>query len=201
MEKYWNTLPPSVGSVICKKGGYVHYTVEGYDGGSPRDSYYAHLRNSHGELEYYEFRGKVYTLVSGPPSTEQTQTNQKGTDMTTLYKITDEAITKELGETYCTTLAKDSAGNYVVEVKGHAGKVLSVRPEYLEEVVPYTVSVKFLAGNGQTYHYISQEGKVKVGDFVWVDSTSGLAVVNHVNTKSKQATKELTGRRVLTEEL
>lgn len=125
--------------------------------------------------------------------------------MTTLYKITDEAITKELGETYCTTLAKDSAGNYVVEVKGHAGKVLSVHPAHLEEVVPYTVGVKFIAGNGQTYHYISREGQVKKGDFVWINSTTGpavvTAVVTDVNTKSKQATKELTGRRILTEEL
>lgn len=200
MYKYWTTDPPQIGSLIYKQHGYIKYRVMDYQSTYTRVDTVI-LKDESGYTQSYYFVGKKYKLISSLRATEQTQTKQKGTDMTTLYKITDEAITKELGETYCTKLAKDSSGNYVVEVKGHAGKVLSVHPDHLEEVVPYTVGVKFLAGNGQTYHYISREGQVKKGDFVWIDSTSGLAVVTAVNTKSKQATKELTGRRILTEEL
>jgi len=107
-------------------------------------------------------------------------------DMTKLYEIKQEG--KET--LYGTKLAKNSAGQWVMEVKG-TGQVITADPNQVEEVLPYTIGVNF-ESKGQTYHYTSEAGVAEVGDLFVVDAPSGRAIVqvSGVDTKSKSATKE-----------
>ena len=91
---------------------------------------------------------------------------------------------------YGSKLAKDSAGNWVMEVKGQ-GQVVSVPAGSVEEVMPYTIGVNF-ESNGQTYSYTYEKDLAKVGDLFVIDAPSGRAIVQvvGVDTKSRAATKE-----------
>lgn len=95
---------------------------------------------------------------------------------------------------YANKLAVNAAGQWVMEPKG-GGDVFSVDKDKVEEVIPYTVDVKFW-GSSNTYAYTSVEGKYSVGDILVVNTTYNahgvnFVVVKGVNTKSKKATKEL----------
>lgn len=97
-------------------------------------------------------------------------------------------------EIYGTKLATNSSGQFVLEMKG-SGEVKAYPKEYLEEVLPFTVAVQFLDGtNNQKYHYL-YDGPVKlrVGDLLFIESTTGFAKVTDVDTKSKKAMTVLTG--------
>ena len=111
------------------------------------------------------------------------------TKTNTLYQVKD---TDRFG----TYLATNSKGQWVLEMKD-TSKPEVFDPSNVEEVLPYTVGVKFLTNtNNTTYHYTSKEGEVNKGDIVFVDRTSGFARVTGVDTKSKSATKPLTGFKV-----
>lgn len=99
-------------------------------------------------------------------------------------------------ETYGTLLAKNSEGKYVLEIKG-TKEVKTVDPTDVEEVIPHSVAIKF-NGGGQNYHYFAPKNSLEVGDWVILDCGS-FAKVTEVDCKSKKATKELMGRKVLTE--
>ena len=99
-------------------------------------------------------------------------------------------------ETYGTLLAKNSEGKFVLEIKG-TKEVKTVDPTDVEEVIPHSVAVKF-NGQGQNYHYFAPKDSLEVGDWVIMDCGS-FAKVTDVDCKSKKATKELMGRKVLTE--
>lgn len=109
----------------------------------------------------------------------------------TLYRLLDEKK-----ETYCTRLSTDSRGRAVVEIKG-SGEIRAVEPKSLEEVLPYTVGIKFLSdGNGgQVYNYFANEGEFEVGDLL-INRERSLAEVIKVNTKSRRANKRFKGWKV-----
>lgn len=115
-----------------------------------------------------------------------TNNNPKGNDMT-LYTWT-------LNDTnfYGTQLAINSSGQWVMEVKG-TGEVVAVDPSIVEEVIPHTVDVQFLGNNINKYSYWAPAGKYAVNDVLLVKAPSGLALVlvTKVDTKSKEATKDL----------
>jgi len=99
---------------------------------------------------------------------------------------------------YGTKLAMNSAGEYVLEIKG-TGQIVTMNPQLLTEVIPYT----FMAKSGSTEkHFIGTEGKVSVGDTLIQTSSATLKIwaVKETNTKNKTAVK-FTGRRIVTEKI
>ena len=107
-----------------------------------------------------------------------------------LYKITDT-------EKYGTVLATDSKGQYVFEVKG-TGEIIPVAKDKVEEVLPYTVGVKFfqVGGMSKTYQFISYEGQFSKGDLLFYSDTGGFATITGINTKAKSATKYFKGWKI-----
>jgi hypothetical protein len=96
-------------------------------------------------------------------------------------------------EKYGFQLAINSSGKAVVEVKG-TGEILTVDPNLLEEVIPYSVDVKFIgADSTRTYSYWAKEGSLKLGDIVFSPSNNQFVVVVKVNSKSRAANKFLSG--------
>lgn len=122
---------------------------------------------------------KTY-LIEAIEEEEETQMTKK------LYEIKDEDNNVSYGH----KLARDSSGNWVMEIKGR-GDVVSVEPSKIKEVLPYTIDVSF-SDTGQNYSYISEAGFASVGDLFVIDAPSGRQIVRveSVNTESKSATKE-----------
>jgi len=149
----------------------------------------------------YVESGKVikdhYSYFS--PAPEQ-NTNTK-TMKEQLYTWTDQnkiATSTHDNVVYGTKLAMNSAGEYVLEIKG-TGQIVTMNPQLLTEVIPYT----FMAKSGSTEkHFIGTEGKVSVGDTLIQTSSATLKIwaVKETNTKNKTAVK-FTGRRIVTEKI
>lgn len=114
---------------------------------------------------------------------------EKDQDMTTIYRFTEDEK-----EFFCTKLADASGGRTVVEVKG-TGEVKAVETTKLEEVLPYSVGVKFLNGHNTstTYHYFDEKQTLKEGDLLLHAESHNFATVTSVNTKSRKANKEFEG--------
>lgn len=119
-------------------------------------------------------------------------TSATETTMTKLYQ------TKEDMPRFGIMLATNSAGKLVLEMKG-SSEVLAFDKKEVEEVKPYTVSIKF-QDSGTEYHYLSRKGDVQKDDLILVDGNGHMAKVTAVDTKSDRATKELKGRKVVTAE-
>ncbi len=98
-----------------------------------------------------------------------------------------------------TFLAKRPNGEYVLEMKDGSGAQAFSKDE-LTEVLPFTVSIKYLneRSSGSTYDYECEEGKVERGDLI-IMSDGNIVEVTAVNTQSKRATKTLTGRKITSE--
>lgn len=103
-----------------------------------------------------------------------------------LYQIGDDFG----GVKYGHKLATNSAGKWVMEIKG-TGEVITCDKDNIEEVMPYTVSVQFQTGK-TVYHYLAEKGSVELNAFYIFDSLHGRAVVQVVklDTKSPNATAE-----------
>lgn len=87
-------------------------------------------------------------------------------------------------------LAVNSAGQWVIEVKG-SGDVIAVDKALVEEVLPHTIAIQFETSK-MLYHYSAEVGKYSVGEFYIMDAPNGRAIVQvmAVDTKSPQATKD-----------
>ena len=114
-------------------------------------------------------------------------TIKKETEMTTkkLYEITTVN-----GTEYGHKLATDSAGKWVMELKG-TGAVLAVEKDKVTEVLPYTVGLKFLGnGNKTVYQYLADAGTVEAGGLYLYETIYGMALVHiaEVDTRSTSAT-------------
>lgn len=135
--------------------------------------------------QWYE-RSLAYTKyckITNPCSEILMEVEEK--NMSKLYEIIQGDQTL-----YGTKLAVNSAGKWVMEIKG-TGEVISVDKILVEEVMPYTIGVQFET-NKMVYHYISEKGKYEVGDLCVLDAPMGRAIVNvvSVDTKSQSATKQ-----------
>ena len=99
-------------------------------------------------------------------------------------------------EEYGTIIGTNSQGLTVFEIRG-SGAIKTVARDMLEEVLPYTVNVKYLSGSyaddGRTYSFFSKAGEFEVGDMVISGDHATPMIVTKINSKSKAATKELTG--------
>ena len=96
----------------------------------------------------------------------------------------------------CTLIGSDKDGLAVMQ--DSTGVIFTVPYTSIEEVVPYTVGIKF-NGRGTTYHYFAKEGDVSVGDLVIVNG--GMGKITAVNTRSTKATKDLEGTVVVTKKI
>lgn len=103
-------------------------------------------------------------------------------------------------EVYGYPLATNSQGKIVFEVK-NTGSIITLEHHEIEKVMPYTIGVRFVQGNQTTYHYFNSKRNLEVGDFVFIDDTSGLARVVEVDTKCHRARKEIKGSRLQTEKV
>jgi len=116
-----------------------------------------------------------------------------------LFEVTGEGI-------FGTLLATNSKGNYVLEVKG-TGECLEVHPDKVEEVRPWTFSVKF-GPNSREYHFVGDKGSVKKGDVLLRTNSKVMGasyndpflvvVVTATNTKSASATIRFEGCKLST---
>lgn len=95
-----------------------------------------------------------------------------------LYKHT----TTDGQELFCSYLATDSTGRIVIEVKG-TGTVISVAADTLEEVVPYTVSIFWIAAQGADSYIVANKDVLKTGMMI-THPTYGIGIVKTINTRS-----------------
>jgi hypothetical protein len=138
-----------------------------------------------------EQRWRLYDQCCYETHRDKPETQE--TTMTKLYQ------TKEETPRFGTMLATNSAGKFVLEMKG-TGEVLTFDPASVEEVRPYTVDVRF-SNSSTLYGYISVKGAVAVGDVLLVKGSADFARVVKVDSKNERATKHLRGRKVATEEI
>lgn len=113
----------------------------------------------------------------------------------TLYSFNDNG--KAVFATY---LATNSENKYILEVKG-TGDIVVKDPKELEEVLPYTFSVKV---SGKELHYIGEPGKLKKGDWLILDTGNRgyeIVTVEAIDTKNKTARSKFKGRKITTEEI
>jgi len=126
---------------------------------------------------------------------EDTMTTKK------LYEITTTGSVM-----YGHKLAVDSSGKWVMEVKG-SGQVTSFDKKYVNEVVPYSVSIQYNDGvtshygayskaGVKTYDYLAVQNDWEVGDIVIVTGSSNIATVTSIDVKSTKATVWLSGFKV-----
>ena len=185
-----NTKIIKVGEVIYRPNGHVPAIVIEVDANSE----YLKLLyfNGNTSICYGAWVWKSREIKRPSETKCQTKEEPNMTNTTKLYQIIGT-------ETYGTHIATNSKGAYVLEMKGD-GSVVTKTKGQLEEVVPYTVSLKYLSGgNSSEYAYFSQENVVKVGDLVLVGS--GMAMITAVNTRSTKATKDLVGEVVVTKKV
>ena len=114
--------------------------------------------------------------------------NQKGKAMNTntLYQFSgDTTATAYFGN----HIGTNSQGQWIMEVKG-TGQILAVDKKDVEEVLPYSLGIKFLNGNGVVYNYLANKGKYDLGFYLMKDKMGETVIVQVVSldTKSKIAT-------------
>ena len=103
--------------------------------------------------------------------------------------------------TYGTHVGTNSSNQYLIEEKG-TGKIILANKSQLEEVLPYTFSVRL---NGKNVHFQGEPEKVAKGDVLLYTGEGAdnaqFAYVIAIDTKNKGATKAFKGLRVQTSEL
>lgn len=89
--------------------------------------------------------------------------------------------------------------NYVLKIDS---SYMAFKRGDCEAVLPYTIGVKFVSGTGYTgysnnntqYNYIVDKSlRISVGDIVWIENTTGWAVVVQIDSKPAKATKRMEG--------
>lgn len=171
-----NNNPFVVGDKVTKLSGKRPLTVT-YISGNHITAKYDHNGQSH--RDYYS----NFKHAEGD--------NSMAKDA--LYKIA-----LEDREVYGVHIGTDSAGRFLMEEKG-TGSIHIVSKDAIEEVLPYTFSVRM---NGREQHFQGEAGKLKKGDILLYTAGGAdnfaFAVVKNLDTKNKGA-REWQGVRVITE--
>lgn len=116
------------------------------------------------------------------------------TDIKTLYSFTKADGTVGYG----THIGTNSQNKLLIEEKG-TGEIHVLGKEELEEVTPYTFSVKI---DSAEYHYVGKPDTLKVGDILITSEASPrLAKVTGLDTKNKTPRALFKGRKLVTEEI
>ena len=89
-------------------------------------------------------------------------------------------------------LAVNSESKWVMELKG-TGKVITVDPWCVTEVIPYTIDVSFDDRRNHNYSYIARNGAYNVGDVLVISANNAWCMVRveKIDTNSKAAYKEI----------
>ncbi len=177
MAKQENTF--RVGDKVTLTSGKKVMTVM-YAGGSYLTCRYDHSGQSksvhYGNLKYHEEEALM-------------------ADKAALFKIT-------LGdrETWGIHAGTDSQGRLLMEEKG-SGQILIVTKEQVEEVLPFTFSVRM---NGREQHFQGEVGKLQKGDVLLYTAGGAdnfaFAVVKALDTKVKGA-RAWQGVKLVTQEI
>lgn len=116
--------------------------------------------------------------------------------MTKLYRVIAEQ------DTYGEYLTEDSRGRTVLEIKG-TGSVRAFNSCEIEEVLPYTINVRFLWGGNENkeYGFLSKDGEVSMGDILLLKGYINPAMVVSVDTKNPRANVRVSGRKVATQRI
>lgn len=119
------------------------------------------------------------------------------TEVNNLYQVKD---TEEFG----TKIAVNSQGDFVLEMKDGAGTVKAFKEDLLEEVVPYTVSVRKVTSDpndDKHVHWQVTPGSLNKAD-VLIDDKGTRYCVLCLDTKHRRPIPPVKGlRRIVTEEL
>lgn len=96
--------------------------------------------------------------------------------------------TNEKKPRYGTFLTTNSAGQYVLEMKGNSGDVEAFDKDFLEEVMPYTIALQpMTGGNGDNaFHIVCEEEQFKKGDVLIHEKNACMYRVVELNTKNRQ---------------
>lgn len=107
-------------------------------------------------------------------------------------------VTKEEPPRYGHILATNSAGKFVMELRG-SEDVITIEKDMVEAVMPYTVDVKFIGSpnNGTLYSFFSKAGDLAVGDIVFMPEYNQFTYVQKVNSRSEKATVWINGIRLV----
>lgn len=114
--------------------------------------------------------------------------HKKDTTMNDLFTIID----GEHKGKFVTKIGMNSAGDYVVEVRG-TGEVFAVPTVALEKVMPYTVNVRYIGNNSKIYSFFANKDDVAVGDVIFGNNYDTPMIVKAIDTKSATATTWLAG--------
>lgn len=117
---------------------------------------------------------------------------ENSTPQKTLYSFEEEGVV-----VFGTHVGTNSKNQFILEVEG-ADDFVVKDPSDLEEVLPYTFSVKV---NGKEVHYVGQPDKLYVGDWLIMDSGHSYSIVQvqGVNTRNKKAKTKFNGVKLITE--
>lgn len=188
----------------CKVGQWIQHTRTGkpyiikgvYSGYISVSGLTKKAGNISSSLTYI-YQGDLnayYVFCEDPRKTTELTMNTK-----TLYSFEHEGVTK-----YGTHIGINSSNQYLIEEKG-TGAIHVLDKKDLEEVLPYTFSVKYAIGstNGMPTDFIGTPGTVKEGDLLVFENRSMLQMckVEKVDTKCKTAQAKFKGRKILTEEI
>ena len=115
-------------------------------------------------------------------ATEAERNKQGAKDMTALYEV------KVNGETkIATKLMEKSKTSWIMEIKG-SGDVIVVDASDVQEIVKYTIEVRY--GEGKTVHYEATAGQYKVDEVYLMGNTLQIARIVKLDSKSKTASTE-----------
>lgn len=171
----------NVGDIVVKRYGSKPFRITDKYGRQVAGRY---LHNNN--MAYADFGSFVHY---------EGDTSNSPVSKKTLYSFMDES-----GDlAYGLHVGTNSQDLYILEVEGRGDYVVK-DPREIEEVLPYTFSVKL---NSREVHYIGEPGRVSKGDWLILDSKGSynIAQVQSVDTKNKGAKSKFSGRRIITEEL
>jgi hypothetical protein len=148
---------------------------------------------------YYKFQEEAMPspeywssfLGPTPEVTMNLPEEEKKKDMdNTLYAV------KETGKMGF-KVAVNRKGEYVLEMKD-TGDYVAFAADLVEEVIPFTVDIKFNGSSSTVYSYFATEGQFVKGDML-IAENGNFATVIAIDTKSRAANKTFKGRKLVTE--
>lgn len=106
-------------------------------------------------------------------------------------------VTKEETPRYGHILATNSAGKFVMELRG-SDEMITIEKNMVEAVMPYTVDVKFIgASKDEPYSFFSNAGDLAAGDLIYMPKYNYFGYVMKVDTRQEKATMWIDGIRLV----
>jgi hypothetical protein len=147
-------------------------------------NFYARLFDFSLDSDYFDDQPANPTNPTNQTQNDGDTTMTNVMNSTDLYKFTDYKGV----ETFCTYLATDSTGKFVMEIKG-TGVVVSKSADQLEIVRPFTIDVNWLSHNSTTTTYNVEGDKtlLKAGMLFYSARHAGLGIISKLNSDKKSS--------------